>query len=1241
MEDFPVHGLLPKRETQIESFLRKYPEYNGDGVLIAIFDSGIDPGAPGLERTPKGERKIVDIIDCSGSGDVDTSTVVKVDAEDNTITGITGRKLTVPSSWNNPSGDFYVGCKRLYSLFPTTPRRRVKKEFKEDEWDPAQQLALSKASANLLEEETKQGSTTKTEDQKLQLDDLKSTVECLKKFNEKYDDCGPVYDCVVFHNGEEWKACVDTTQTGKLENCQLMSSFHVNGEFGRFSDKDMVNYGLTVLDDGKRLSIVTNSSSHGTHVASISSAYFEDKPELNGVAPGAKIISMQIGDNRVDGMETGTALIRALKCAVDRKVDVINLSYGESSKWANSGRVIEMMNKIVAEHNIIFMSSAGNNGPALSTVGAPGGTSEFVIGVGAYVSPDMMAAEYSMPEKLPGNQYTWSSTGPSVDGALGVCITAPGGAITSVPNWTLSKSQLMNGTSMSSPNATGGVAVLLSALNKEGIPHSPRSIRRALENTASKIDGLSNLVQGYGLLQVEKAFEFMKEWVAADKCANHIFYQIRTMEGKRGLYLREYKDHNIPEKQTVIITPKFHKNTDNNLKIEFNLNLSLVATQSWVICPAHLNLQNKERGLVIEVRKAGLTQGVHYAEVHAFDTENINMGPVFRIPVTVVIPENINRLLPTTTEFDLGKLSYRPGQRLRKFFFVPHGATWAELVLSSDEKETDFRYIVHAVQLMADTAFIAYEFDKFLTVKANGTDNKMIFKVKGGSTMELCISRYWNLPGDSTLEGKLSFHGLKPDCGRIHMDGNQNYCRLNVTNEMSMEQISPKATLTHHVIPVAPKENVIRPLGEQDLLPDNEQIYSLEMTYNFNMAKAGEIIPMAPQFHDLLYENKYESQLWMLYDSNKYLIRSGDAFPIKYNYTCKVDKGDHVLRMQIRHSDLPSLEALKDMPIHLQVKLASNISCDVFSSRQDLLNKQKKFKEMTLNKEAFQPVYIAAPAEDKFPKGFKPGHKLIGTVSFSSTADKQSKYPFSMSAPQSKNSAEKKENKPEKSLEEQYANGMDEFFAQWFPKLLDSAMEKDIMERFTGSLTAQEAVLNALDSSKERMKNLKKITEAAQKILADIDSEKLLSYFGAKAHQTDEQIKLKEQMDKEKASYINATYKLGLAISDGLLEARQSEVPTEEAEFSIERLNECYHNLAKFVDSSDAKMQLLSARHGVAHGHYGRALKALLNHIDENGHTKEMASKVIEMVQKLGFAHIEEYLNKWQQVRFPNSYELF
>ena len=74
------------------------------------------------------------------------------------------------------------------------------------------------------------------------------------------------------------------------------------------------------------------------------------------------------------------------------------------------------MQEVVYDEGVIFVASAGNNGPGLTTCGAPGGTSECVISIGADVSPALAAAGHAvrgraLPEGWAGQQYNWSSRG--------------------------------------------------------------------------------------------------------------------------------------------------------------------------------------------------------------------------------------------------------------------------------------------------------------------------------------------------------------------------------------------------------------------------------------------------------------------------------------------------------------------------------------------------------------------------------------------------------------------------------------------------------------------------------------------------------------------------------------------------------------------------------------------------------------------------------------------------------------
>ena len=62
---------MPRRETGALDFIEQYPDFDGRDVVVAIFDTGVDPVAVGLQTTGDGRPKVIDIVDATGSGDVD------------------------------------------------------------------------------------------------------------------------------------------------------------------------------------------------------------------------------------------------------------------------------------------------------------------------------------------------------------------------------------------------------------------------------------------------------------------------------------------------------------------------------------------------------------------------------------------------------------------------------------------------------------------------------------------------------------------------------------------------------------------------------------------------------------------------------------------------------------------------------------------------------------------------------------------------------------------------------------------------------------------------------------------------------------------------------------------------------------------------------------------------------------------------------------------------------------------
>ncbi|OQR99082.1 tripeptidyl-peptidase [Achlya hypogyna] len=1144
---------------------------------------------------------------------------------DGKLTLASGKVLTLNPAWT--ATEFRVGTKRAYDLYPDALVARIKKERKEA-WDTADREARNAVQSALAAWTAEHGSSPSAAALEARKD-LQARQELLAK---TFEDPGPVYDCVAFFDGTHWRAAVDTSESGDFTNVPAMTNYRVAHEWSTFSDASQLNYALNIYENGDVLSIVCDAGSHGTHVAGIVAAYDAADAKNNGVAPGAQIVSVKIGDSRLGSMETIVGITRGALAVLENGCDVVNMSYGEFASKHDGGRTIDVIKELVERHGITFVSSAGNEGPALGTVGAPGGTSSCILGVGAYVSPTMMAAEYSMkdtPESAVG-LYTWSSRGPTYDGDLGVNVCAPGGAITSVPNWTLNKKQLMNGTSMSSPNCAGNVALLISGLKAQNIAYTPFSLRRALENTAVAVPTAEAFSMGRGLIQVLPAFEYLvahgNTFDGSRKFPLYYDVRVPSRGHDRGIYLREAADL-ADNSVAVVVSPVFHKEADNADRIAYEMHLRLVPSKPWIRCADALTLLHEGRNFKVDVSTDALAPGAHYGEVVAYDSANAARGPVFRIPVTVIKPEVL-----AAPETSLVK-QMLPGSIARTFYHVPAGATWMNVSVSrraGPSEPARVLYVLHLMQHSLHARQSATSTHHYLYVDATG-DVSHGFPVRAASTVELCLAQNWNAIGATTAHIDVAFHGIEPSPRAVHLNGGDGFARVDVVCPLRNEALAPTAALTKWTTRLRPETAVVSPLGPRDRFSDNRQTYQLLLSYVLKQADEGKVTPSLPLLNGRLYESPFDGQMLMIFDAKKKYMGVSDAYP----RAVTLPKGTYTVRAQIRHQDPAVLESLKTAVLAI-TRDVKEVSLAVFDSPDGAATGGKSVAAKTLKKGVDSTVFVGEPAFDKLPKGLAPGDTLSGTIHyaqkhnhFKGASQKPGGFPVTYTVPV----APKATKEPEPTAPEEMRTE-DELAEDAVRDLLVARIVKlegkDTFEGRWAALAAKypahlpllQARLHHLDKEATRRAALADVIAAADVVLGAIDAGGLAAHYGLKLVPNDAaQTKLRKEKDAEKSALTDALARKARALGDA----------GDAAAFAA-----AFETLQQWVDTTENQwIRTALVRHLQAQ-HWGLALQRLqkLAELDADEADKllpaaELHRERAAALEALGWRHWAQYEKNW------------
>lgn len=610
LTDYPLQEpYSPIKDLGAEEFRAKHPTWDGRGVTIALLDGNLDLLLPEFQTAyaldGKPIPKIADFLNVTDPRDDAEINPQWVDMKA-TVTSRGGKIKFGGKTFRAPrSGSFRVG---LFS----------ERRFNMD------------SNAAYIDQDVDRDGNPKGDD------GLFGVV-----WDEKTNDV--------------W---VDTNRNLDFTDEKAMTDYIVRSDVGVFGKDDpstpvRESIGFTVQTDRKNnfVSINVGVYQHATIIMGSVVGNREPKGRLQGVAPGARIVSMYYGVSNAHGLIEG--LIAAFKhplvdlVVLEQSVAIASISYllsdGTHPISVIAQRLIDRYQKL------LFVP--GDNSPAFAFV-AEDGLAPGAVSVGGYQSKESYRVNWGfMPENDDNLHWGALSHGPSGAGALKPDLLAPTGQMSTDPGYRMGESRkglyklppgysVDGGTSTATPMAAGATALVVSAAKQSGVQYDAAKLKAAITGSARHIARLAAHEQGNGLIQVGAAYELLQKLQAVSPVSiesrgpvkTKLSPLLRTPNEGVGLYEREGWIAGQTGERTITLTRRSGPSEPMSFRLTWQGEEGVFSSPNSVTLPL-------DTPVSVPVKITARKEGAHSATL-SIDHPSIP-GHVHRVLAAIVVSHRL------------------------------------------------------------------------------------------------------------------------------------------------------------------------------------------------------------------------------------------------------------------------------------------------------------------------------------------------------------------------------------------------------------------------------------------------------------------------------------------------------------------------------------------------------------------------------------------------------------------------